>query len=59
MALVNDVRFPTTPAAIAVDLLTTLAAKSEPGIFGKDNFLPPEDVEAGTGSETVPPMLRR
>lgn len=57
---VKDVRFPTTPAAIPVAPLITLAAKFEPGILGRDILPPPADVVlAGTGFDTVPPMLRR
>lgn len=62
---VKDVRLPTTPAAIAVVPLMTLAAKFDPGMLGSEILPPVEGVDvvevdaAGIGLETVPPILRR
>jgi hypothetical protein len=64
MPSVKEVRLPTTPAAIPVAPLIRLAAKSEPGIFGRETLpLPPP---AGFPVETegllavgIPPPIDR
>ena len=58
-AVVRPVKPPTTPAAKVDVPLITFAAKSEPGICGRDIRLPPDDPTlAGVLLPLVPARLR-
>ena len=63
MPVVKAVKLPTTPAAMPEAPLITLAAKSDPGIFGREGCPPPEGLPTETAGfppvPTLPPIDRR